>query len=204
MTTDFQQLADLLGAHRESAALALLNIAPEDVIVVAGAYKGDTVAFLHAMYPENQIHAFEPQDWAFEELESRFGAANSKIHLYQFGLGIERGTFTLYEFGTDACSFLPLENCRTSATGQLEDAAYELVRFDSIGLLFTNIEGYEHVLLPYLEDVDVLPRCKNVVVQVHQTGKYDPAALLRSSELIYDRVFRVWETKSWIWWKRND
>lgn len=146
----------------EAPILAELELNGGD-IVVAGAYKGDTVAFLREHHPKSMVFAYEPQIWAFRQLRERF-SHDPRVHVFSYALGvISDGSHPMHEFGTDAGSLLSLPDYRTIDFVSVVDAQF--MRNTQPALFFMNIEGYELRLIPYLLSLDVRPKCW--LVQMH-------------------------------------
>lgn len=154
----------------EAPVLANMPLAG-GVAVIAGAYKGDTMAFLAEHHPDLAIFAFEPQLWAVDKIRER---NIPNVRTFPYGLGIDnRRDAMLYEHDTDAASFINIPGARTFGIVELKDArgVFGFLGLTSIDLFLMNIEGYEYQLLPYLIEYG-LP-VKRWVVQFHHIGKYD-------------------------------
>lgn len=194
-------MLDLIKRHREVAVLASLPLEASSVGIVAGAYKGDTIEFLHGLY-NMQLYGFEPQEWALNIARERFhGLAN--IRLYPYGIGTETGRFDMGEWGNDACSFVEDPAARTHGTGEMQDTA---AVFDSLGLLekpidlaVFNLEGYEYKLLPYLHDLGVLRNIMHLVVQFHDMDRM-LAEYGATCDMLVQTHRNRWEHANWSYW----
>lgn len=203
MSNDFDTLADLLPRHREAAMLALLDLPPGGVCIVAGGYKGDTADFLRKVH-RSRVYAFEPQEWAVTELQERF-AGDHWVQVRPFGLGSTNADgMPMGEYGNDACSFLfDRSTVRTVGKGDLRDVA-QVWKEEGIGyldLLLLNMEGYEYVLLPYMADRGLLACVGNVVLQIHEHVAVEGVALgsvLRQTHEIVADFGPAWQ-----WWRRK-
>jgi FkbM family methyltransferase len=146
--------------HVEAPVLASMPLGKRSVVVVAGAYKGDTCEFLLNKFG-CIIHAYEPQKWALAQV-----VADMNVIKHPFALGLRNQEVTLYEYETDACSVLPIAS-RSDGTGRMMDALVELRRlvvdYGKIDLLLLNVEGYEYFLLPYIHSVPI----GALMVQMH-------------------------------------
>lgn len=195
---DLDHLLDLVKRHREMAVLASLPLDQKfGVVVVAGAYKGDTVAFLRGLYgPDLKIVGYEPQFWAYRLLTDRF-SGDCNISIYNVALGHEDGFFAMKAFGTDACAFIePLVktyNPLTDRSGYMIDAEENLCGLD-VMLLVLNVEGYEHTLLKHMENM-LLPGIKWVLVQVHGPGGYREALASYHEQKWSAGNWELWELR---------
>lgn len=148
----------------EAPALASLEIGDGNIVVI-GAYKGDTVRFLTMHHPEAHIYAFEPQEWAYDEL---IKSTVTKFSM-NVALGDRDAMVPLYEYETDACSVVPSSKSRKNGEGLMQDSYKILVStlgLEEVALLVVNIEGYEYDLLPYLLGMPI--KFKNIVIQWHE------------------------------------
>src|SRR5260221_14603145 len=113
--------------HVEAPVIAGLDLPADDAfVIVAGAYKGDTIAFVRHHFPYSFILGYEPQEWAVDVCLERF-AGDERIHIYPFALGVHNNEAALmYEYETDACSLVPRSDCRKCGTCTVLDAARQL------------------------------------------------------------------------------
>lgn len=145
-------------------------------LIVVGAYQGKTMAVLRDLYgPDVRICGFEPQQWAFDRARERLGHDPSGYDLHNYGLGDADRRAIMGEYGTDACSFLPLPGQREHGPGELRDVrkVWADLRLADVDLLLMNIEGYEHVLIPVMDEAGILLLCRYVLIQLH-TGYVPP------------------------------
>lgn len=202
--------------HIEASTLASLSLGEGDIVVI-GAYKGDTVAFLREHHPDKFIIAYEPQIWAYNELHKRF-ALDTKVKAFPYGLGAgSRSDVLLHEYGTDAASILELENWRTVDTVELLDArvlTFDLetntepsinhngVQFSGkIALCVMNIEGYEYTLIPYILNYNIKPT--EWLIQFHFTEKFaDELFAIRDSLAIEHSYMGTTIGKGWELWSK--
>lgn len=148
--------------HIEAPLLRDMPIPPEGNIVIAGAYKGDTVEFLAKHHPDALIFAYEPQQWAFDEIE---GGPN--LIKYNVALGERDGVVKLHKFETDACYIEYVPDVwpeDSDVIADCIDARRELGRLFNIELFVMNMEGYEYTLIPYI--IPFVP-IKRLLVQFH-------------------------------------
>lgn len=156
-------------SHVEAPWLRDLELENGASIVVIGAYKGDTIEFLLEHHPTANITAFEPQEWAYNELCSKFVNCE-RVTLYKHALGL--GTvaeFPMHEYGTDAASLLEVKNSRAMQKVSVLDA-HILKDWQKIDLCVVNIEGFEYYLIPYILDLEIRP--VNWLIQFHHPARF--------------------------------
>lgn len=195
--SDFEQLLALVKAHREAAVLASLWLNEKSKVVVAGAYKGDTIAFLDGMFG-CEIHGYEPQEWAYNECVKRF-AGRLNVYVHPYAIGAECGELPMGEVGTDAASFVPDLAARTHGTGMMYwiDQAFEDAKLDGeIDLCVFNMEGYEYKLLPYMAEHGIIQRVKHLVIQFHDMDE----PYIEAMKLLGQTHIMRWEHANWNHW----
>lgn len=199
---DYAQLTDLLLRHREVGPLASLMLPQGASVLVLGAYKGDTIRLLRELYPQCFVFGYEPQLWAFRECHDRF-TNDRNVIIRPYGLGAVNGTLQMYEYGTDACSFVELPHSRRQNIGEMRKADDELehLGFESIDLAVVNIEGGEYKLLPYLEEHDRLRMINTWIIQWHHRPSY-PAESEYAYSLLTKTHVLTWFHDSWTMWMR--
>lgn len=183
--------------HVEAPVLADLNLDDASVLIV-GAYKGDTVAFILKHHPKvAKIQAFEPQNWVFVEFTARF-SGDDRVSCVASALGTETTSAMLSEFFTDAASLLPLEQSRHSALVSVVDAKH--IRKSLYDLCVMNIEGYEYTLIPYMLDLKIVVR--QWLIQFHfQDRMIDQLAITRDllaakySGTVIGKGWELWQQK---------
>ena len=158
--------------HIEAPLLRDLKLPVIPTIVVVGAYKGDTVEFLHQHYPDAMIHAYEPQKWAYDKIVP---AAN--IHKHNVALGQMNSSESLYFFETDGATLVPTDMAKAtqemSQRVRTVDALVALEPLGDIDLMVMNIEGYEYTLIPYI--IGSIPVARLLVQYYHYIGAYSTA-----------------------------
>lgn len=87
----------------------ILDGTPAPTILDVGANRGDTVAEYRKLFPESQIHAFEPTPELVAELKNRF-QADSHVKVVPLAVSNEIGTTKFYLMSADVLnSMMPLE-----------------------------------------------------------------------------------------------
>lgn len=193
--SDFDVLAELLKAHREVAVIASLDLRPHDKAIVAGAYEGTTIKFLCDFF-DMEVHGYEPQHVMRERAAQRL-ANYPKVHLHEYGIGVESGLMPMVRGGTDMCSFIA-DGTPADTVGMLRlaDDIFEVM--GRVQLMVLNMEKYEHVLLPYMADRNLMHNVEHLLVQFHgEEGEYAPSAALRRG-LNRTHTLR-WVRPRWQW-----
>lgn len=180
--------------HIEAPLLASLPLRAGDEVVVAGAYKGDTVRFLLHHHPDVLIHAYEPQLWAMNEIPD-----DPRVIKCPYALSTHGGPVLMHSIGTDAASMeASLEetaNSRKLDTLRSSAAALELDDMD-IALMVLNVEGYEYTLLPYLLENGIQPQ--RLLVQFHHYATHKAAPFLGLTIILERRYMHVQDVgKGW-------
>lgn len=150
------------------------ELSARDDVVVIGAYKGDTCEFIRQHHPYVKLTAFEPQEWAFQELVR--SAVITGFMPYNIALALEdKKDVPLYEYGTDAASLLEMPGARTLGACTTVDAVPFLLRANLSRIAFAviNIEGFEYALIPYLLASNLVPT--RILVQCHHREMYRTA-----------------------------
>lgn len=206
--SDLDEMLDLIKRHREVAVLASLDVhlKPLSKAIVAGAYKGDTIAFLRGLYPNMEVYGYEPQHWAFDILAARFGV-DLKVHCFNYGLGVRDEELPMGEWGTDACSFVPDPLARAHGVGQLRDTAnvFKDLFPEPVDLVVFNLEGYEYQLLDYLYRQSLTGRMANIMVQFHDMEISPYREIMDLLATTHHEVWRHSNWSHWVWqlWKPN-
>lgn len=172
------------------------HLTPESVVFEVGSYKGRWALQIARRY-NPRLYCFEPQSWAREVTAAVLADYNAQV--FGFGLGDHDGSLNMGEFGTDGCSFLA--STRETGTGQLRDIAEVLpeIGVSHIDLMLVNVEGYEHVLLPYMLSQGIAPDI--LMVQCHETGNYGCSDLWHLLGMEYDPLWSFGSVLSA--WKRK-
>lgn len=123
---------------------------PHPVIFDVGANSGQTIRSLRQRFPVGEIHAFEPAETAFAELQANCGHL-PEVQLNQSALGSEPGEYEFYEMDSSPMSsFLPLgrdgwsrvvRTVRTKVT-TLDDYCSSH-GIESIEVLKSDTQGYD-------------------------------------------------------------
>ena len=82
------------------------------VIFDVGANKGQSIDFFSGLFPDAEIHSFEPAPTSFKVLEQR--QFTNTVHLNRVGLSSKKGRLTFYECVLDETSTLDLPDLDSS------------------------------------------------------------------------------------------
>jgi FkbM family methyltransferase len=138
------------------------------LVVDIGGLTGDWSQQIYSRYSCN-IDIFEPHPKLFEIAKYNF-EHSVKIELFNFGLGDENGSMTLYGDGNEA-SLYPNNNTTTKYTVEIQRASDIFERYYAgvkIDLLKLNIEGAEYLVLPDLIGNFDMKLIRNIQIQFHQ------------------------------------
>jgi FkbM family methyltransferase len=134
------------------------------VVFEVGAFKGRWAKQIIDKYG-CEVHCFEPQDWAYNELLDLHNGNYPNLIPHHFALGIEdKQDVPMGEYETDACSFLHVGE-RVQGTGVMVDASKILTYH--VDLMMINIEGYEYELLRHLINTHAITKIQRLCVQYH-------------------------------------
>lgn len=195
--SDLVQLAQLIKSHRECAPLASLPYGDAKVnAVVAGAYKGETMAFLLELFPGMTVHGFEPQGWACQEAMKLLKPYGDRAVLHNYGLGVENIIMGMEHYGTDRCAFTPV---RADIKCELRDAT-EVLPAIVPKLCVFNMEGYEYPLVAYLTGVPYLLG-HHLLLQEHSL--YPEQNQQLHANLLYCGLVQTWRSGNWSLWERR-
>lgn len=168
-------------------------LTPASTVLEIGAYKGRWALQIAERY-NPRLFCFEPQGWAAETARKVLEGYSAQV--FNYGLGDRDDTLTMGKYGTDGCSFVDVGGHR--GNGVIRDIAAVLpeLGITTIDLCLINIEGYEHVLVPYMCSRGIFPHA--VTLQMHGEGQGKLFKLLkRYYEPLwsYGRVLSAWKAK---------
>lgn len=161
------------GWHRETTFLRDYPSDKDSVIFIIGAFNGTIAALMLLEKPDARYYLFEPQDWAAEQLRGKFGD-KPNVKVCEFALGDRNGKFQMARYGSDFCTFIRGSQPLTpGAEGYFDAQMREFGSFveeEGIEAIFhasINIEHYEYVLIPYLEQIGWLSRIDTLGISWH-------------------------------------
>lgn len=151
---------------------AHLDLAEGATVIVAGAYEGKAIQLLKDLYPGIMVYGFDPQAWAIaaarERLEAK--ASDDGWALFDFALGVGDGNQVMSEWHTDAASFIEMgREPRDAGHGRLREFGKVMLELEieTIDLAVFNMEGYEYLLLPHLQQTGWLNAIRRLAIQWH-------------------------------------
>jgi len=167
----------------------------DSVVVIAGAYTG-TVARDYIQKYDCILYLYEPQAWAYDHMAKHF-AFQPKVHLFNFGLGVKSGVSLVREYGTDGCSFVDVGTDSQKVTDcRLVEA--EIVLPPVVDVFICNMEGYEHLLIPYLVEKGLIRNIKYILCQIHGGDREALNRLMNPTHKGGE-----WIPGGWALWERN-
>lgn len=147
-------------------ALDWPNLTPASTVLEIGSFKGRWALQIAEQY-NPRLFCFEPQAWACATTKQVLEGHNAQV--FNYGLGDRDDTLTMGKYGTDGCSFVDVGGHQ--GNGVIRDIAAVLpeLGITTIDLCLINIEGYEHILLPYMFSRGIFPQV--IMLQMHGEGQ---------------------------------
>lgn len=168
-TSEAKKSADTYDNVWDKLAVNWPILDENSTVFEVGSYKGRWAYQIAKRY-NPRLYCFEPQGWAYETTRKLLKDSNAQV--FNYGLGTLDGRYPMTKYGTDGCSFTR-ESFKTEFNGDGEikeiAAAIENLHITSIDLMLINIEGYEHILIPYMLDNGIVPNI--LMVQMHGNDK---------------------------------
>ena len=125
------------------------KIGSSPIIFDVGANQGQTILKIKSLFPDSNLHSFEPSKICFKELSQKF-ENNEKLILNNLAVGAERGVLEFNEYSWSALnSFLKRAY---SKSGIIDSYFVDIITVDDycrknniryINLLKTDTEGFE-------------------------------------------------------------
>ena len=184
-------------------------LTPDSLVWIAGGWYGAQTKWFSDFY-RCYVRAFEPQTKPYQALEKLMqDGSQSKIKVYNYGLGDKDGFFQMCKPDTDACSFIIHDSVTTVpgpyVLGEMRDIAHEFENdIENVDLFLMNMEGYELILLPHLMQTGLISRFDILMVQFHlgwEGGAAYPQ--LREDMLMTHNLLWEYRTPAWVVWKRK-
>lgn len=126
-----------------------------------GGYEGRWAAQIIEKF-DPFMEIFEPQEWAFDKLVTRF-TGNEKVKIHPFGLWVTRMNLPLYNYETDGATLVG-EGIRVGVSKFVDIHACVP---ENVDLCLMNVEGAEFVLIPYLMGLGLMKRFRYFWCQFH-------------------------------------
>lgn len=188
---------DLMELDRIWPLGQLLTVPDNGTILVAGAYEGRYIAYLHQMFPKALIVGYEPQGAAFDVACNRTPDAK----LYNYGLATASREMWLGRYGTDGASVLTTDGCAFAEN--MVDAVKAIQNIPPIDLFVMNMEGYEWALIPYLLDEMMHHRIRSLAIQFHAEYVSSERAN-RVLDYLGEYYLNTFKCPGWTYWERKN
>lgn len=192
-----ERLAELIAEAREIARAEPQHewdrralewpLTHESVVVEVGGYKGRW-SYQIAEQCNPRLYVFEPQPWAAEVCKGVLEGYNARV--FNYALGTHNGTHVMSRWGTDGCGFFDW-GAEDEEMGEMRDAVPILNELGEIDLMLMNIEGYEHLLIPYLLDCLISIPIR-LMVQFHTFNDGDISSMAATR-----RYMQEWYDVEW-------
>ncbi|MEM9881267.1 MAG: FkbM family methyltransferase, partial [Pseudomonadota bacterium] len=155
-----------------------------------------------------QVHAFEPDPWAFEQLKTRM-AGRSNVTLHNAAIGARAGTIEMrrperYEddpkAGSVGVTMLVNKNVANGSSFEVELACFTdfVMSLDQdIALIKMDIEGAEVDLLEALVNSPARERIKNMFVETHYNIYPEQAVRIASLKKQYGALGAPYVNFNW-------
>lgn len=171
----------------------VLTLTDNPTVLEIGSFKGRWALQIAERY-NPRLFCFEPQAWAAKTTAQVLDGYNAQI--FNYALGDREAVLIMGRYGTDGCSFVDSEG--QQGNGAMRDIAAVLpeLGITTIDLCLVNIEGYEHILLPYMFDKGIFPELLMVQMHGEGQGKLRKKIARHYRPLwYYGRVLSAWQLK---------
>jgi FkbM family methyltransferase len=161
-----------------STILDIVDLQPQDIAIDCGANVGNVT--LQMALPGVEVHAFEPNPYAFAVLQDRF-KNNPNVHCYQKGVYTKNASMKLYlhesaqqnqvlwSVGSSLLSYKGNVNVHDFVEVAVIDFAEFLRSMKRpVKLVKMDIEGVECDILNYLIDCGLISNVGVIVVETHE------------------------------------
>lgn len=181
----------------EDLATRWIGIGTESIVVEVGGYHG-MWAFRMAERYNPKLYIFEPQLWCIPIIKEVL--KDYQPHIYPFALGKRSCDFAGFEHETDGFTFEVKEDRGWGHyTARMEDMkkVFKKEKLMDIDIMQMNAEGWEFVLIPYMFELNILP--KVFMFQGHDQER-EPAI----RKLLATRYISLWDHGTALSaWSRN-
>lgn len=131
----------------EDRLVSLLGLKSGDVFCDVGAHHGEYARYVKQCYPNAEIHCFELSPGNIRTFRANSANAEAGLHLQEFGLGIEEGSFETFESPqqSQVVSLHSVAGGIRGETGRVRrgDAACRELGITNIAFLKIDTEGHE-------------------------------------------------------------
>lgn len=144
---------------------------PKPVIIDGGANIGISVLYFKSLYPEAEIHCFEPYALSFEYLEKNVRVNNLKnVFLHRSALGAENGEILLFVPDNNTINATVVKSeTMSSVVVQSTSLSLFIQKLNHVDLLKLDVEGAEVDILTDLYHSGELAnrRVKTFIIEYH-------------------------------------
>lgn len=179
-------------------------------IAHVGAHNGKEVLVYNRLFPNADVHLFEPNKSSYEELENKFKDKN-KIYLYNLALGNESGEKLLNTSSSFPNTSSILEpNLHKEYYPEVvfdNEEIIQLKKFDSLGLKNVNFmsidtQGYELEVLKGSKEQ--LSNMDYLIVEINRIHLYDKSPLVKDIDKFlksysFIRIVTTYWGKECVW-----
>ena len=161
----------------ENLKKIIKSLSKGDICIDCGANIGIATS-LFASY-DCEVYSFEPEPYAFKQLENRFNKIKN-VRVYNTAVGLSEGKSYLYQhndYKSDPLKFSEAGSLISTkpnlSSKYIEVRVLDFKRFiskiDNIKILKIDIEGYEVELIPELIKFNKLDNVENVFLELHSS-----------------------------------
>jgi len=178
-------------------------VTEESIVFDIGGYEGAWAARIAKRYNPH-IYVFEPAPRAYAVACERLKGYD-KAHVFNFGLGIQDGTFPLADADRDGASFY--KKMAPIVDAKLVDIARFVTdeKIDQVDLCAINIEGGEYELLSYMIATHIVMMCRYLMVQFHNIIPGSPVYEQRLRTMLNWTHDIYWDYPgTWTAWVRRE
>lgn len=131
----------------EDRLVSLLGLKSGDVFCDVGAHHGEYAQYVKHCYPGAKVHCFELSPGNSRTFRANSANAEAGLHLHEFGLGSEEGSFEIFEAPNQSqvVSLHAVAGGTRGETGRVRrgDAACRELGITKIAFLKIDTEGHE-------------------------------------------------------------
>lgn len=140
------------------------DLAPDSVVLDCGGFKGDFAAGIHERYGCT-VHVLEPIQQFFEQIARRFDGS-ARVHVYNWGIGVESGLATFSIKGDMTGRYADNPEMEAVHIKGVQEV-FDRLKLDRVGLMKLNVEGGEWEVIPALISSGLINRVTNLQCQFH-------------------------------------
>lgn len=171
-------------------------------VIDLGGYCGQWASDIFSRYLCN-VSVFEPVSEFAKKIETRF-SRNSKIQVYQFGLGGSTREESISVCGTSSSIYRNSSEKETTKIVDVRDW-FSSNKVEAVDLIKINIEGGEYELLERLIETDLISKILDLQVQFHHIASDSETRMQTIQEALKNTHYLTYQYK-FVWenWTRRD